>query len=400
MEFTKAYIPYKGYWSTPFSKWQMSLQNLHAIRLAGQIGSKWLEDRMIPASTFDGIVLGMTIPQTSCFYGAPWLAGELGCPDISGPTIGQACATGATTIEYASRQVETDYHGCVIVVTADRCSNGPHLYYPKPIGPGGTGDSEDWVMDNFGNDPYAKNAMIETAENVAKENNIDREVQDEVALMRFEQYQAALKNDGEFHRRFMVPVDVNPTGRKVVKTVTSDEGVFPTTKEGLAALKPVMKGGTVTFGSQTHPADGNCGIIVTTKEKARELSQDKAVTIQVISYGKSRVKKGFMGTAVVPAAQQAIERAGVGVKDLKAIKTHNPFAVNDVYMSRQMDIPLDGMNNYGSSMIWGHPQGPTGSRLVIELIEELVMLGGGTGLFAGCAAGDTAGAIVVKVSAG
>ena len=104
--------------------------------------------------------------------------------------------------------------------------------------------------------------------------------------------------------------------------------------------------------------------------------------------------------AVVPAARQALERAGVAIKDLKAIKTHNPFAVNDVYMGQQMDIPMDAMNNYGSSMIWGHPQGPTGSRLVIELIEELVMLGGGWGLFAGCAAGDTAAALVLKVDKG
>jgi acetyl-CoA acetyltransferase len=55
------------------------------------------------------------------------------------------------------------------------------------------------------------------------------------------------------------------------------------------------------------------------------------------------------------------------------------------------------MNNYGSSLIWGHPQGPTGMRLVIELIEELVLLGGGSGLFTGCAAGDTAAALVVRV---
>jgi acetyl-CoA acetyltransferase len=64
-----------------------------------------------------------------------------------------------------------------------------------------------------------------------------------------------------------------------------------------------------------------------------------------------------------------------------------------------MNIPLDKMNNYGCSLIWGHPQGPTGMRLIMELIEELVLRGGGYGLFAGCAAGDTAAAIVLEVSA-
>jgi len=397
MEFKKAFIPYGGYWSTPFSKWQMSFQELHAIRFAAEMGRKFLADRKIPAEAFDGVVLGLTIPQPSCFYGAPWLAAEMGCVSITGPTIGQACATSATCLEYASRQIEEGMHRSIMVVTADRCSNGPHLYYPKPSGPGGTGEHEDWVFDNFGHDPFARNAMIETAENVARENKITREEQDAVALVRYGQYQNALKNDVAFQKRYMVPVEVNPTGRKVIKTVVTDEGIFPTTKEGLASLKPVLKDGTVTFGSQTHPADGNCGIVVTTREKAADLSRDKGVTVQLVSYGKSRVKKGFMGAAVVPAAEMALERAGIKVKDLKAITTHNPFAVNDVFMSRKMGIPIDGMNRYGSSMIWGHPQAPTGSRLVIELTEELVMLGGGFGLFAGCAAGDTAAAVVIKV---
>jgi acetyl-CoA acetyltransferase len=82
---------------------------------------------------------------------------------------------------------------------------------------------------------------------------------------------------------------------------------------------------------------------------------------------------------------------------VKAIKTHNPFAVNDCCLSRELDLPLEGMNNYGCSLVWGHPQGPTGMRLLIELIEELALLGGGYGLFTGCAAGDTAAAVVVKV---
>ncbi|MDP7544912.1 MAG: hypothetical protein QGG31_03990, partial [Anaerolineales bacterium] len=60
-------------------------------------------------------------------------------------------------------------------------------------------------------------------------------------------------------------------------------------------------------------------------------------------------------------------------------------------------VEKEAMNNYGSSLIWGHPQGPTGMRLIMELIEELALLGGGYGLFTGCAAGDTAAAIVLRV---
>jgi acetyl-CoA acyltransferase len=155
--------------------------------------------------------------------------------------------------------------------------------------------------------------------------------------------------------------------------------------------------GTVTFGTQTYPADGNASIVITTKDKARELSRDPNVEIRIVSYAEARAKRGFMAKSVVPAARRALSAADKEIKDIDAIKTHNPFAVNDVYFSREMGVKLEDMNNYGCSLIWGHPQGPTGARLIIELIEELVLKGGGYGLFDGCAAGDTAAAVIIKV---
>jgi acetyl-CoA acetyltransferase len=101
--------------------------------------------------------------------------------------------------------------------------------------------------------------------------------------------------------------------------------------------------------------------------------------------------------ATVPAARAALEAAGLMLEQVKVVKTHNPFAVNDLYFAREMGLEIESFNNYGSSLVFGHPQGPTGMRLVIETIEELAMRGGGFGLFVGCAAGDTAAAIVVQV---
>lgn len=273
------------------------------------------------------------------------------------------------------------------------------MVYPNPWAPGGRPEIEDWVWDNFNQDPFACNAMIETAENVAGEQEIGTQAQHEVVLMRHEQYQAALKDDAAFHRSFMVsPVEVNPTGRKVLSEVTTDEGVFPTTSEALDKLRPVLPDGTVTFGGQTFPADGNAGMIVTGKQRAAEMSSNPSIEVQLLAFGQGRARKGFMPEANLPAAGKALETAGIGVADLAAVKTHNPFAVNDICLSNGLGIPLENMNNYGCSLIWGHPQGPTGMRLVIELIEELVLMGGGYGLFTGCAAGDTAGALVLKVS--
>jgi acetyl-CoA acetyltransferase len=186
-------------------------------------------------------------------------------------------------------------------------------------------------------------------------------------------------------------------GRKILASVEGDEGVFSTTAEGLTRLAPVVPEGTVTFGTQTHPSDGNCGVIVTTRDRAKSLSQNASIEIQLLSYAQARTKKGFMAKATVPAARAALESAGVKPEDVSVIKTHNPFAVNDIYFAREFGLEFDGFNNFGSSLIYGHPQGPTGMRLVIETIEELALKGGGYGLFVGCAAGDTAAAVVVKL---
>jgi len=400
MFFEKAYVPYGGYWSTPFCRWQGSLAHLNAIPFAAEIAVNALGERGISPQLFDSLYLGITVPQKHSFYGGPWLAGLIGAEPITGPMIGQACATGARVVGSAAAEVEVSRDRAILAITADRCSNGAHIYYPNPLGPGGTGDKEDWVWDSFGHDPFARNAMIETAENVAREAGITREEQDEMTLLRYQQYGDALKDNSAYLRRFMVmPLEVKDArGRKVVATLEGDEGVFPTTAEGLARLRSVIQGGTVTYGTQTHPADGNCGMIVTTQEKARELSRDPKIEIQVLSYGEGRAKKGYMAQAVVPAARRALSDAGISIEDVQVIKAHNPFAVNDIYFCREMGVKPEAMNHYGSSIVWGHPQGPTGHRLIIEVIEELILVGGGYGLFVGCAAGDTGAGVVLKVT--
>ncbi len=399
MAFEKAYIPYGAYWSTPFLRWQGNFANLHSMTFAGEIARRAMKEREIDPAVMESIVFGMTIPQHHCFYGGPWMAALCGCPTLTGPFIGQACATSAKCVETAAREVETGQTSASLVITADRCSNGMHIYYPNPTGPGGQGDKEDWVMDNFGLDPWAGQAMISTAENVAKEASITREEIDECTLVRYDQYAKALENDRAFQKRYMVtPIEVkDSSGRKTIATVTGDEGVFPTTRDGLAKLKPVLKDGVVTYGAQTHPADGNCGIVVTDKDRAGALSRDRKITVRILGYGQGRAEKSFMAKAIVPAGDRALAMAGLTMKDIKAIKTHTPFAVNDVYFCKHYDLPIDAMNNYGTSLVYGHPQGPTGARILIELIEELVILGGGHGMYNGCAAGDTGAALIVRV---
>jgi len=393
---TNAYIPYKGYYSTPFARWQGTLANENAIELGARTARAWLSAKDISPKAFDYLILGLTVGQPAMFYGGPWASALLGAEHLGGFLISQACSTSTTVLHQAAMGVETGLYKTAFTLMTDRCSNGPHTIWPNPNGPGGQVVSEDWVMDHFGNDPWAGNAMIQTAENVAKEAGVTREACDDLALRRYEQYLDALKNDRAFQKQYMFPVTVAVSKKKTM-TMDADEGVMPFTKEGLAGLKPVLPGGVHTFGAQTHPADGNCGLIVASKEKAGELSQDPSKDARIISYGYSRAKKGFMAMAVVPAAQMALDNAGISIRDVKVIKTHNPFAANDIYLADQMGINVNGFNNFGSSLIFGHPQAPTAGRLIIEGIEELADKGGGYLLFTGCAAGDTGAALILKI---
>jgi len=396
--FKKAFIPYKGYWSSPFSRWQGTLQNQHPLVLAAATAKKFMELRGYDPKMLDGCVYGQTIGMPAWFYSNPWFCALMGNDRISGPTVSQACATGATAVYKAACDVEVGAYSNVLVATADRCSNGPHSVWPNPNGPGGEVISENWLMDNFNKDPYGGEAMFMTAELVAKDNGgVSKEESDGWAVKLYEKYLQSTANDREFQKGYMIPVDVQISKKKTI-SLEEDEGIMPITADGLAKLKTILPDGALTFGAQTHPADGNAGMIVTTQEKAKELSKDQNVAIQLLSYGYARAQKARMAAAVSPSATMALEKAGIGVKDLAAVKTHNPFSINDIVMCRIMKIPQEILNNYGSSLVFGHPQGPTGTRCVVELIEELVKKGGGYGLFAGCAAGDTGAAIVLKVN--
>ena len=395
----KAEIPYGCYWSTPFTRWQGAFANLNSLEFAAHVVKKELARRNLPGTALDHGVLGISVPQKHSFYGLPWVTGMAGMPHIGGETVMQACATGVRVLLASVQEVEAGMSAATIGITCDRVSNGPHLYYPNPRGPGGTGAHEDWVMDNFSNDPLGKHAMITTAENVAKKHGIGTAEQHAVVLRREEQYREATADGAAFLKRFMtLPFEVpDPSYRKTAATLEGDEGINASTPEGLAKLKPVLPEGTVTFGGQTHPADGNAGMVVATPERARELSRDSRIRIRLLGFGQSRAPLAFMPEAPAPAAQRALQQAGLDVKQMDAVKTHNPFAVNDILFSRITGYDIAKMNNYGCSLVWGHPQSPMGTRSVIELIEELVMRGGGRGLFTGCAAGDTAMAVVIEV---
>jgi acetyl-CoA acyltransferase len=393
-------IPYGAYWSTPFVRWQGSLAGLHSLRFAAMTAAKALKTRNIAPDQIDHSVIGMTVPQEKSFWGAPWVMSLIGSDAVAGPTVSQACATSARCISLGASELALGQAEASLILACDRTSNSPVVLYPNPRAPSGAPSVENWVLDNFRSDPNTNLAMVQTAENCARDWQISTEEQHDVVMRRDEQYRDALKDDRAFQRRYMMlPFEVpDPNFRRVTGSLEGDEGIHATTADGLAKLKPVVDGGTVTFGGQTHPADGNTGMILVKRERVAEFTLEPDIEIQIRGFGQARERRGYMPAAPVKAAQSALRAAGVAITEVDAIKSHNPFAVNDIVFARETGVDVRRMNNFGCSLVYGHPQGPTGMRLVIELIEELVMRGGGRGLFHGCAAGDTSMALVVEVT--
>ncbi len=95
MAIARAEIPYGAYWSTPFARWQGSFARLNSVEFAAWVARRELARRELPGEAFDYGVLGTTVPQKHAFYGLPWFAGMAGLGELTGPTINQACATGA-----------------------------------------------------------------------------------------------------------------------------------------------------------------------------------------------------------------------------------------------------------------------------------------------------------------
>jgi len=395
VKFERACIPLDGAWSSPFARWQGPLAETSSLDLAAAVTTRALADRGVDPADLTQVILGWTIPQEGAFYGAPTLAGRIGAPGVTGPMIAQACATSAAAVTAAALGVDADPDQLTLVALSDRTSNGPHIVYPAPSAQGGTARHEDWVTENFRRDPWAGEPMVRTAEAVAAEAGIGRGEIDDVTALRYAQYEQALADDRAFQRRYMVPVEL-PGRRGATTVVDADVGVRPTTLDALTELAPLEPDGVVTYGSQTHPADGAAGALVSGERRARALGAGDGI-VRLLASGVARVERARMPRAPVPASQAALRDAGLSFGDVDAVTTHNPFAVNDIWFSRCTGIAVEDMNLYGSSLVYGHPQAPTGARLLAELIATLRLRGGGVGLFAGCAAGDTGMALLVRV---
>jgi acetyl-CoA acetyltransferase len=393
--YPRARIPYGTWGSSYFPAWQTSpLAEVNIGQFAGEGANRILGKRKVPKHELEYLIVGSTIPWHWKFWTAPLVSSCLG-QRLPGYHVEQACATGLQATLVAGSEVQNGSSDVVGVVTFDRTSDSPVGVFPERRSYERT-VALSYVGDNFGFDPATGNAMIATAGIAARKYKLDRREVDELASYRYEQYFEAQSSG--FLDRVLVPLDVLNVQGRVLGRVDKDAGVRRVTLGSLQAMRELDT--CVTGGTQTHASDGMAVLLVTNVEKARELSPRPEIDIQFVAKTEVRADPSLMPEAPALAVQKLLERTGLTMRDIAVAKNHNPFAVNDVIFSRLLDHDWHLMNTSGCPLVWGHPQGPTLTRVLIEALEEAVDLGGGNVLIFGCAAGDVGIAALFKVGEG
>jgi acetyl-CoA acetyltransferase len=310
---------------------------------------------------------------------------------VPGYHVEQACATGLQAVLLAGAEVQTG-KDVVGVCTFDRTSDSPVGVFPERRAYERTHAIAD-VWDNFGFDPATGRSMLAAAGKAARKYKCERKEVDECAAFRYEQYFAA-KAKGLLDK-VLVPLDLLNVQGKPLGRIDSDVGVKKLSLSTLRSqheLEPC-----VTSGTQTHAADGMATLLVCSEGRAKELSPRPEIDIRFVGKTEVRAEPSLMPEAPALAVQKLMEQTGLSLDDMAVVKNHNPFAVNDVVFRQVTGYDWRKMNKTGCPLVFGHPQGPTLTRVLIEALEEAVALGGGYVLIFGCAAGDVGIAAVLQV---
>ena len=232
------------------------------------------------------------------------------------------------------------------------------------------------------NCPFGTGHMGVTAENVAREHDIDRSAQDAFAME--SQVRAARAIDAGYFRDQITPVDVKV--RREVVPFDTDEHPKATSLEALAGLRAVFeKDGTVTAGNASGINDGAAALVFATAEAAD--AKGLKPRARILGYAHSGVRPEVMGIGPVPAVQSLLERTGLSVSDFDVIESNEAFAAQALAVNKALGLDPARVNPNGGAIALGHPVGATGAILTVKALYELERTGGNKALVTMCIGG-------------
>ena len=312
---------------------------------------------------------------------------------VPGITIHRNCTSSLSAIQMGYYQILAGEAECIMAGGADSMSTAPHMVfdarYGKKFGHMELRDSMWDSLTNLGVGP----AMGITAENVAEQYGITREMQDEMAL-RSQQRAVAAIDAGKFKDE-IIPVTIH--SKKGDTVIDTDE--YPrrgATMEALAKLKPTFKeDGTVTAGNASGMNDAASGVVLMSEELAEKIGVP--VIARILATATTGVAPEVMGIGPVSSTQAALKKAGLSVQDIDLFELNEAFAAQCCACQKELGIDTDKLNVNGSGISLGHPVGATGARLVVTLIHELKRRGGRYGVAGLCAGGGMGVTLVIEM---
>lgn len=320
---------------------------------------------------------------------------------VPGQTVNRLCGSGLQAVNSAHHAIAAGEGSVFVAGGVESMSRAPYVMLKPETGYArGVPDVADsllgWRFINPRMPEHYTCSLGMTAENVAREYGVGREEQDAFALSSQRKAADAMRA-GRFADE-LVPVSV-PQRRGDPVEVTEDEHPRPdTTLEKLAKLRPVFQeGGTVTAGNASGLNDGAAALLV--MEEAAMNDAGLEPLARIVSSAVAGVEPHMMGLGPIPATRIALERAGIGVADLKLVELNEAFAAQAIPCVRELDIDPDIVNVNGGAIALGHPLGCSGAKILTTLIHELRRRGGGYGLASMCIGVGQGIATVVEVTA-
>lgn len=315
----------------------------------------------------DDVIIGNAMPEAEQGLNMARLISLMGLEtdEVPGVTVNRYCASGLETIAMASAKIQSGMAECIIAGGAESMSFIPFGGY-KPV--------PDYEIVKNGNEDYYWGMGL-TAEAVAKEYNISREDQDAFSFASHHKALAAIEK-GTFKDQ-IVPINIEETYLEgnVKKTrnyvVDTDEGPrADTALEKLAKLRPVFAdGGSVTAGNASQTSDGAAMVLVMSEAMVRELGVTPIA--RMVSYAAAGVPPRIMGIGPVAAIPKALKQAGMKQEDIELIELNEAFASQSLAVMRTLDLNPDIINVNGGAIALGHPLGCTGTKLSVQLFDEM-----------------------------
>ncbi|KIA90630.1 acetyl-CoA C-acyltransferase [Kaistella jeonii] len=315
----------------------------------------------------DDLIVGNAMPEAEQGLNVARLISLMGLKtdQVPGVTVNRYCASGSEAIAIASAKIQAGMADCIIAGGTESMSYIPMGGY-KPV--------PESDMAKLNPDYYW--GMGYTAEEVAKQFNISREEQDQFS---FESHNKALKANetGRFKDQIIpIPVeynylDENQKMQTKKYDFSVDEGPRKgTSLEGLAKLRPVFaNGGSVTAGNSSQMSDGAAFVIVMSEEMMKELNLEPEA--RLVAYAAAGVEPRIMGMGPLYAIPKALKQAGLELKDIDLIELNEAFASQSVALKKELNLNPDILNVNGGAIALGHPLGCTGTKLTVQLLDEM-----------------------------